>query len=189
MKIKIICKNCKKEFETLSFRIKYNRGKFCSRKCMGKWNSVNHTKENNPNWRGGKKKRICMICKNEFLIKPSVIKKGSGMFCSNKCAGIWMSKNCIGKNSSNWKGGITVIKRGIKRSLEYREWRKEVLKRDNFTCRKCFKKNSRIAHHIKPFALFIELRFAIDNGMTLCYDCHKKIHYKRLRCKKKNSRQ
>ncbi|MHA1737884.1 MAG: NUMOD3 domain-containing DNA-binding protein [Candidatus Heimdallarchaeota archaeon] len=74
----------------------------------------------------------------------------------------------------NWKGGITPINKVIRRSREYKLWRIAVFERDNFTCIWCGQKGGRLnADHIKPFALFPELRFAIDNGRTLCEDCHK----------------
>ena len=85
-----------------------------------------------------------------------------------------------GEKGSRWKGGVTEIHRLIRSSLEYRLWREAVFKRDNYTCIWCGAKNGNGYHveinadHIKPFAYFPELRFAIDNGRTLCVDCHKK---------------
>jgi hypothetical protein len=73
-----------------------------------------------------------------------------------------------------WRGGITPINRSIRMSLEYKLWREAVFKRDEWTCVWCYKKGSELnADHIKPFAYYPELRFAIDNGRTLCVDCHK----------------
>ena len=63
-----------------------------------------------------------------------------------------------------------------------RLWRKSVFERDNYTCVWCGAKNGNgkaiilQADHIKPFADYPELRFAIDNGRTLCIDCHKKTN-------------
>jgi hypothetical protein len=68
-----------------------------------------------------------------------------------------------------------------RKSIEYKEWREKVFTRDNWTCRKCGKKGVRLhPHHIKHFSKFIELRFAVSNGITLCIDCHKLIHKKRI---------
>jgi hypothetical protein len=84
----------------------------------------------------------------------------------------------VGENHPGWKGGITPINQKIRTSLEYKLWRKSVFERDNYTCVWCGKKNGKgiavylHADHIKPFALYPELRFAIDNGRTLCRECH-----------------
>ena len=55
------------------------------------------------------------------------------------------------------------------------EWRNAVYKRDDYTCQDCQIKGKRLnAHHIKGFKDYPELRFDLDNGITLCVDCHKK---------------
>ena len=80
-----------------------------------------------------------------------------------------------GKHNPFWKGGITPIHRIIRASPEYKLWRRAVFERDNFTCIWCGQKGKILhADHIKPFSLFPALRFAIDNGRTLCVNCHKK---------------
>ena len=103
-----------------------------------------------------------------------------------------ISKSKIGKpnfklrgaNNPLWKGGISKINKTIRQlimeTIEYKNWRREVFKRDNHICVFCGSKSGDgkaiILHadHIKPFALFPKLRFNIKNGRTLCIDCHKK---------------
>lgn len=79
-----------------------------------------------------------------------------------------------GKNHWNWKGGIKPINEIIRHSIEYRLWRESVFIRDNYTCIWCSERGGKLnADHIKSFSLYPELRFSIDNGRTLCIDCHK----------------
>ena len=79
-----------------------------------------------------------------------------------------------GEKSYLWKGGITPINEKLRKSLEYKLWREAVYKRDEWTCVWCEKKGGRLnADHIKPFSLYPELRFALDNGRTLCVECHR----------------
>jgi len=80
----------------------------------------------------------------------------------------------LGENHPNWKGGITPINQQIRHSLEYKLWRTAVFERDNYICIWCGERGGELhADHIKPFADYPELRFAIDNGRTLCRGCHK----------------
>ena len=94
----------------------------------------------------------------------------------------------------NWKGGITPIIKQIRESYQYNQWRQAIFIRDNFTCQKCKKYGVELeAHHIKPFSKLIQEAkeymplldlysacmlytplWDINNGETLCKDCHNK---------------
>lgn len=80
-----------------------------------------------------------------------------------------------GKKNPNWKGGITKVNLKIKTSSRYRQWRKTVYERDNYTCQICGAKGVYLnADHIKPFIHYPDLRFELSNGRTLCVSCHRK---------------
>lgn len=78
-----------------------------------------------------------------------------------------------GEKCGNWKGGISSINARIRNNIQYRLWREAVLARDHWNCQNCGQVNKVLhVHHIKSFAKYPELRFAIDNGITLCRQCH-----------------
>lgn len=68
-----------------------------------------------------------------------------------------------------------------RKSKEYQEWRTRVFERDKYTCAICGKVGGSLeAHHIKPFAKYEDVRFDVDNGVTLCKECHKKVHREKI---------
>ena len=76
-----------------------------------------------------------------------------------------------------WKGGITPENRLERAKPSYAEWRLMVFGRDNFTCQDCGRKGIYLhAHHIMEFAKHTKLRLDVENGITLCKDCHMKLH-------------
>ncbi|MCR3760388.1 HNH endonuclease [Clostridium felsineum] len=128
----------------------------------------------------GKGKILCLDCS----FKQGLISEG---FYLKYSLGVDNDKFHVGVNPKNKKIEIWIGKcktppwemsnKEIRNSKEYIEWRNAVFKRDNWTCQKCGKRGITInAHHIKPFAKYKNLRFVLENGITLCEKCHKKIH-------------
>ncbi len=83
-----------------------------------------------------------------------------------------------GEKSAHWKGWITPINKQIRWSDDFLTWRQSVFMRDKWLCRKCWKGKRLHAHHIKNFSQYPELRFSVDNWITLCKDHHIEFHNK-----------
>ena len=60
----------------------------------------------------------------------------------------------------------------IRNSPEYNQWKNEVKRRDGNACRRCGFENNLHVHHIKPFKKYPEFAIELDNGLTLCGNCH-----------------
>lgn len=100
----------------------------------------------------------------------------------------------------SWKGGITPLRKNIFDSVERKEWKIKVFKRDNYTCQECFQCGGKLqSHHIISFnklfmnflskysqfspiddvdtllklAVTYEPFWNITNGKTLCKKCHR----------------
>jgi len=81
------------------------------------------------------------------------------------------------ENNPAWKGGLTEKASLERKTKEWIDWRKQIFERDNYTCQSCGKRGCTLhPHHIKKRSEFPELKFNIDNGLTLCNNCHTKIH-------------
>ncbi len=76
-----------------------------------------------------------------------------------------------GKDHWNWQGGITPKVNVRVNSPSWKKLRKEVYKRDDYTCQICGKRGGRIlAHHRIPYRISQDDR--MGNLITTCPHCH-----------------
>lgn len=186
--IKVNCFYCNNQLIRTPYQVNTFQKHFCNLKCKGLELSI-RTKGKDRRGFPPKLIKICNECGIEFKIIPALVKKGGGVYCSKKCYGIARKKIILGVNNPNWRGGMTKIQVSIRSSFENRQWRSDVFQRDNYTCQDCGKNGLYLhAHHIQPFSKIIikyniktiedakncvEL-WNINNGVTLCKECHEK---------------
>ena len=178
-KVKCNCGHCGKEIEITKYRYNNIKNHFCSRECASKHRSVIYSGENSPTWKGGGITFNCDYCGKECNTTISHYNDCKNHFCSRECQGKWNSENLVGEKHPCYNPNLTQEEREQGRNIEgYRDFIKEVYKRDNYTCQCCGdnKGGNLNAHHIYGYAEYKDLRTDIDNLVTLCEDCHKRYH-------------
>ncbi len=99
---------------------------------------------------------------------------------------IELGKRQKGENHYRWILDRTQVKQYWKErnNPEYKQWRMKVWIRDGFKCKisnqDCERRIE--AHHILGWSEYVELRYEVNNGITLCHAHHprKRAEEKRL---------
>lgn len=122
---------------------------------------------NSPKW-------VCQCeCGCEFETYGTTLKRGCGM-----CSKCWAKHNS-GENNPSWNSNLTEEDRDRNRVTSegsQEKWRKEVFARDEYICQYCGGNQKLNAHHLDGYHWCKEKRFDVNNGVTLCVECHKEFH-------------
>ena len=82
-----------------------------------------------------------------------------------------------GARHPGWKGGVTKQSELDRSSFEYKDWQMAVFKRDNWNCQCCGNHGKNLcSHHILNRSEFPLLKYIVENGITLCVQCHNSFH-------------
>lgn len=148
---KALCPHCNNFYNVIPSELKRGR-KYCSSRCRKASSSFEQIRD-----------KKCRECENLIQRRSTLCRT-----CANK--GTRSPFYIHGKARENWtEREIT------KATSEYKNWRKSVFTRDNYTCQNCFKRGGELhANHIKSYRDYPDLRFDVSNGNTLCKKCHLK---------------
>ncbi|ANS49302.1 hypothetical protein BT246_39560 [Bacillus thuringiensis] len=125
----------------------------------------------------GNKQKVKYVCTCGSEAYITFAKFQAGQRCVN-CKFRRIGEKLRGSNSPLWNPNKTMEERIMDRHYpDYRAWRSAVFKRDGYTCQFCGEVGGTLnAHHIMAYAEFHDLRTDINNGITLCEECHKCYH-------------
>lgn len=168
-----ITKTCQCGKEFYCEKSKIQRKKYCSIKCRCDFHPLGAKKSDE------EKRRIGLMHKGKIIsrevrekIRNSHLgKKQTREHVANMKANIPYGKECY-----NYVQDRSQLKRNEKKHLDsrYREWMLSVKKRDGWKCKisngNCMGRLE--SHHILRWSDYPELRYQINNGITLCHAHH-----------------
>lgn len=103
-----------------------------------------------------------------------------GMILRSASETLQLRGSVRGKKNPAWKGGTSPERQRLYNEGHWRIIVKQIYARDSYKCQRCGepknKPRSLHAHHIKPWATNIALRFDLTNMITVCRPCHSWIH-------------
>ncbi len=115
----------------------------------------------------------CKVCSNKSRAKerPNCVDCG--------CTIGLHATRCLPCHNVSQDQGLSRERTKFNASTKWKQVRTECYERDDYTCQVCNKRGSQVleCHHIEGYAENPEKRLDIDNLMTVCYDCHKHIHF------------
>lgn len=120
-------------------------------------------------------------CGNYHIVTTSNLKLGKVQSCGclAKETASKLLKSKIGSKNYNWNSELTELERVVNRNYDqYKKWRLAVYKRDGYKCVLCSSKKSIHAHHLYSYHQYNHLRTDLNNGITLCSNCHSRFHKK-----------
>lgn len=85
----------------------------------------------------------------------------------------------VGELNSNWNPELSEEDRRRQnggREPGVKKWAKAVKQRDSFTCQACGSEENLVAHHLNSYKSDKENRYNLENGITLCRECHTDFH-------------
>lgn len=114
-------------------------------------------------------------CGNKINVITSRLLNGGTKSCG--CTRIEILKSRTGVNHPNYNPDLTKEEREGRRGAAHDDWSRMVLERDDFTCGMCSKVGGKlVAHHLNSYNWDRENRYNIDNGVTMCVECHREFH-------------
>lgn len=171
----VSCGTCESKF--LVDKSKVTENNYCCKACFSESVSVRMSGENHHRYNTTFVE--CDYCK--ALVPKSKVQLTLTKlhFCNRDCFGKGIGKYRSGTLHHSYDHSKTDTERVRDRLYPgYKEWRSDVYKRDNYSCVVCGnnKSGNLIAHHLYSHHAHKELRLSVNNGVTVCRECHLSFH-------------